>query len=371
MGHYKKQQITIFPTTRCNMQCSYCVASKSRAGVVSDIDLEFAKAGIRDYFEDGRKHQIRFYSNGEPTCALDIIKECCLYAYSLIKQRNNNDKLISEIQTNCYFNDDTARWIGENINYVWASIDGWPELNDECRKSTKDPRASYKIIDAIKLIKSIKEEKEDSFIGVRITATNYNVDKQVELVQYFNNLGIKDICIEPCFMPVDFIRTEKSITLIDIKKYAEGFIKAWEEAQKLGVKLINSFIVNFDEKVEYACRACLPTPHLTVDGYVSSCDLGFSGETLLKDLIYGEYNKQSGLIEYSKEAIDKLRKRKCEFMQSCNNCEIKAYCGGGCLGRSYHETDDFFGTIPDYCWLIKYFYKSIFQNDFNIEHLHP
>ena len=378
MGHFRKQQITIFPTNTCNLQCVYCVAAKSKSQVNKNvIDINFAKRGIYDYFSDKSKHQIRFYSNGEPTNEISIIKECISYAKGLIEERKSNniqtEELISEIQTNCYFDEETAIWIAKNINYVWVSIDGWADIQNRYRKSKDNSNSADIILNNLKKIIEIKksDSQVDSFVGVRITIVNETVDKQIELVEYFKDLGITEICSEPCFKPVDSLGVNGKITLVDIKEYVYNFYEAWKRANELGVNYINSFIVNFDEKVTYACRTCLPTPHLTVDGYVSSCDLGFHGKTNLSSLLFGKYNNNTKSIEYCDTAISKLQSRNCSNIPACKNCDIKEYCGGGCLGRAYHETNDFYGVIDEYCWAIKYLYNKMKLSNITIKHLHP
>ncbi len=378
MAHYKKQQITIFPTSSCNMRCLYCVAAKSMSSAKNKvIDLDFAKKGIQDYFSDDIHHQIRFYSNGEPTCEMGIIKECLSYGQKLIDERKRNKiptkELISEIQTNCIFDEDTVEWIAQNINYVWVSIDGWPEIQNKYRKIKDGKNSSDIVIKNIKKMLAIKNEitNRDSFVGVRVTIVEETVDKQIELIRYFHGLGITEICSEPCFKPVDHKNRNKEITLVNLKKYIYNFVEAWRVAQDIGVTYMNSFMVNFDESVTYACRTCLPTPHLTVDGYVSACDLGFHGDTLLKDLIYGEYNPEKKEIEYWSNNKKKLQSRNCQNIPACHGCEIAKYCGGGCLGRSYHETGDFYGVIDDYCWATKFLAHNLDRNKITFKHLHP
>lgn len=363
MGHAKKEQITIFPTNVCNMRCVYCAANSAEHQQESQkIDLKFAKRGISDYFSDKNKHQIRYYSSGEPTQAMDIVSETWEHAYSLV-----GDRLISEMQTNCYFDKDVLDWLGSHISIIWASIDGWPDIQNKNRPLYDKSLTGEKVIENALAL------KEKTFVGIRMTIVPETVDKQVELIEYFNSLGFKYITSEPVFLPVKNgeNNTPGKITGVNIKEYIKNFVEAWYVAEKMGMSYINSFMVNFDEKVQYACRACLPTPHLTTDGYVSACDLGFYGDSPLSDLIYGKYNELTDSIDYFTDKIIKLRSRKCENMKNCDNCFAKDHCGGGCLGRSYHETRDFYGTIPEYCWATRYLAKNLPTGKIKIDYLHP
>lgn len=363
MGHARKEQITIFPTNSCNMRCVYCAAnSAAYQDSPEKISIAFAKRGISDYFSDGQKHQIRYYSSGEPTEAMDVIAETWTYAHSLVGNR-----LVSEMQTNCCFDQNALDWIGEHISIVWASIDGWSEVQNKNRP-LRDGLPSSDIA-----LKNALQLREKTFVGIRITIVPETVDKQIELIEYFYDLGFRHISSEPVFLPVrnNGKTVDGPITRVDLKAYIKNYVDAWFAAQKMGVSYINSFMVNLDERVEYACRSCLPTPHLTTDGFVSCCDLGFYGETPLVDLIYGQYNPQEDRIIYFPEKIKKLRTRKCENMKSCSKCFAKENCGGGCLGRAYHETRDFYGVISEYCWATRYLALKLPVNNLAIPYLHP
>jgi len=363
MGHARKEQITIMTTNECTLRCQYCAAhSSEHQDNIQKIDLGFAKRGISDFFENGG-HQIRYYSGGEPTKAMDILKETWKYAKSLLVDKDK--ELISEIQTNCYFDSDTADWIRNNINLVWVSIDGWKDINDKYRPAA-DGKGSYDVA-----INNALYIKEKTFVGIRFTVVPETVDKQIDILKHFINLGFNYFCSEPVFTPVKKDSGAGKITGVDIKMYTEEFVKAWHFANENGVTYVNYFISNFDEKVDIACRTCLPAPHLTTDGYVSSCDIGYYGDTPLKDLIYGKYNREKDIIEYNEEAINKLRSRKCTNIPGCTECEVKDYCGGGCLGRAYHETRDFYGKIPEYCWAVKYLAQELPIGEISIPYLHP
>jgi len=363
MGHAEKEQITVFTTNGCNLRCKYCAGHSSvYQDKIQKINIEFAKRGISDYFDDPKKHQIRYYSGGETTQAFDIVKETWEYAYSL-----RGESLLSEMQTNCYFDRDILEWVGEHINIVWASIDGWKEIQDLYRP-VFDGSSSYEVV-----LKNISYLKDKTFVGVRSTIVPETVNKQKELIRFFHGLGINYVTSAPVFEPVkqDILYRQGRITGVDIKEYIADFIDAWYLADSLGMSYINVFMVNFDNKVKYACRSCLPTPHLTTDGYVSACDLGYYGDTPLSDLIYGKYNDENDKIDYYNDRILKLRSRYCENIRQCRECVVKDYCGGGCLGRAYHETRDFFGVIPDYCWATRELAKNLPLDKIKINYLHP
>ncbi len=118
MAHWRKQMITIYPTNQCNLRCTYCIASSGvEQARPQRINPKFARRGITDYFASN-PHGLRFYSSGEPTQAMDIIRECIEYARDLAP----ND-LEVELQTNGCLDVEDALWLADNVDNIWVSID--------------------------------------------------------------------------------------------------------------------------------------------------------------------------------------------------------------------------------------------------------
>ena len=112
-------------------------------------------------------------------------------------------------------------------------------------------------------------------------------------------------------------------------------------------------------------------PHLTVDGYVSGCDLAYCGDTQLSDFIFGRFDKERNEIEYFPERISRIRQRHAENIEECRDCEIKTNCGGGCAGLAYYATGNLLRTVPEFCKAVKYLAKHVPRNRGCVEHLHP
>lgn len=369
MAHERKRTITFFITSKCNLNCVYCVNDTRHAGEEKTIDLNFAKKGIDDFFNDRAdifgvgNNMIRFYGIGEPTTRMDLVKSITEYAKK-VKEKD----LFVELQTNGFFSENTAKWIAKNVNEVWISIDGPKEIQNRNRPSRGGKETSDIVVRNIKFL-----QKKGIFVGARATILPQDISKQIELIDYFNSIGIKWVYAEPVF---ESVKQEgktriKQITPIDLKQFAEHFVKAYKHAENLGVHYGNFFTVNFDEPCNYACRSCLPMPQLTADGYISGCDLAYSGKTQLLEFIFGKYNKEKNEIIYYPEKIGRIRQRNTKFMEGCKNCEIRSNCGGGCAGLAYYSTGNFLGVVKEFCEATKYLAKHIPRNKGCVEHLHP
>jgi uncharacterized protein len=92
------------------------------------LNFNFAKRAIDDFFRDYPSREIRFYGAGEPTLEFELMKKIKEYAHS-----QAGDKLKVELQTNGFFSKKIAQWIVENINNLWISADGPPEVQDSQR----------------------------------------------------------------------------------------------------------------------------------------------------------------------------------------------------------------------------------------------
>ena len=65
MGFWRKQQISFFLTSKCNLACYYCYIPKIEIDPEDQIiDIEFARVSLRDFFESNPSRTIRFFGAG-------------------------------------------------------------------------------------------------------------------------------------------------------------------------------------------------------------------------------------------------------------------------------------------------------------------
>jgi radical SAM protein with 4Fe4S-binding SPASM domain len=364
MGHSNKDCISILLTTKCNLACDYCYLTSCNLEGIS-IDIDFAKEGVRDYFSNSASRHIRFFGAGEPTLEMGMIKELKDFAYKL-----SGEKLVAEIQTNGVFNSQIANWLAENMNIVWISHDGIPDAHDLLRK-TKGGQPTSNIIERNILI--MLKKNPSLQIGIRATITNLNIYRQTEIIDYFDGLGIKAIYSDPVFPPVE--ENTNSIHKIEIPtdfmlEYAKEYLKAYKFAEKKGIFYGSILTVNFDQPSELFCRSCLPAPHLTPDGFVTNCDMAFSGQ-VLPDLIYGYYDRSTKKIIYDEEKVRRIRMRRASNLRQCANCEVLLNCAGGCFGEGLNETGSLLGVKQDYCDAIRFLAKNLPLNQKPYPYHHP
>ena len=368
MKHCDKLAVTINPTNRCNLRCDYCMASSAEEQdnpII--INLDFARNGIKDaimgYPTGIPVTIIRFFSPGEPTQEMDTMKSCMEYARFL------NPHIKTELQTNGLFKSfEDAKWIADNFEIVWISLDGPAEINDINRPDKNGQGRTKEIEEYLKFV------LERTSVGVRSTIKPESYHQQKEMVEYYYELGIMDLAFNPIIYSIERRdKGQRNVTYGDVMDFSKEFITAYKRAMELNVYLMNSLTFNFDEPTKIACRSCVPTPQLNPDGSVSSCDMALYYDTKeeLQCFIYGTWRKKRQKIKYYLEKIEYLSNRKLANIPVCKDCKIGPYCAGSCAGRVAYQTGSIYKIIPEYCMATKYLASKIPLGQGKMRFTHP
>jgi radical SAM protein with 4Fe4S-binding SPASM domain len=328
--------------------------------------LGFAKQGIKDFFAVSSSRHIRYFGAGEPTLEFEKMKAIRNFAYDLA-----GEQLRVELQTNGLYSSEIAKWIADNVNIIWFSYDGTPDIHD-LQRPTHGGYGTANIIE--RNIKFLTQNGKNIIVGTRPTITPLNINRQIEMIEYFYSLGVRAVFSDPVFPPVEekigkvnqILNVDESFNL----QYAQKYVKAKKRADQLGIFYGSILTINFDEETELFCRACIPSPHLTTDGHVTSCDMSYLGDTL-PELIYGKYLPDQGKIEYFPEKIKLIRLRRASNLKACKGCEVLFNCAGACFGEGVNETGIILGVKKNYCDAIKYLAKNLPRNNGLDPYLHP
>lgn len=361
MAHDKKEMISFFVTTDCNLDCIYCYTNKKK-GVHSHqtLDFEFAKAGIDDYYKTDYKKHIRFFGAGEPTVKIDLIKQISEYAKSI------DNYTTSEIQSNGCFSKNVAEWLSDNIDIIWISSDGMPKDQNYYRPFLGGGDSSPVLERNLKYL----TQNCKGITGIRTTITPNNVKTQIENIQYFASLGIRNFWVDPIFPAVG---DDEPLELVNMDIFVDEFVKAVRYAYMNNMTYGSILTCNFDERGEYACRSLLPVPHLTTDGYVSACDMALFGEdnNHMNMFIYGRWNSEKGRIDYDQRKIEILQSRKLTNLKKCSVCEVGDFCRGYCPGEVVNETKNLFGCKNVICNPTKKIFKMLSEEEKKYIYSHP
>ena len=338
-------------TTKCNLRCRYCYnADERRAITEQTIPLDLARAGIDWYFANTPYRHIRFYGPGEPTQAFEEIKEISAYAKN---HPNHGDDVTSEIQTNGVFTEKIRDWMLDNMNIMWMSFDGMPEIQNYNRplnplfKKFYGGKSSAEVLEnnVRWLIKN--KENRNLMVGARVTITDKTIDRQKEMVDYFYSLGIRHVWTNPEFyevgrIPVCQDEIKKKGFHFDMDRYVEYYLEAFQYAKGKNLQWGSFLTINFDGESPYHCRCCDPksAPHLTPDGYISACDMVVLGEEAyhMSPFVVGKWDSAKQEFIWYEDKVKALNERKSTNIGHCKSCPAKCHCGGYCLGETVNTT---------------------------------
>lgn len=371
MSHCNKKMLSFFLTTKCNLCCRYCYNAEERAKLrEKSLPIHIAKAAVDWCFSSTPYRHIRFYGPGEPTMEFDLMREITEYA------RRKDKNVTVELQTNGVFNEEIRSWLLLNANIIWMSFDGMREIQDYYRPLNPkyyDGRTSGQILEENVRWLSGNSENRNLMVGARATITNDNIDRQIEMVDYFKSLGIKFIWSDPLFSEVGEKPAGNHQT-IDLLHYVDEYVKAREYAQKKGIFYGSFLAVNFDGESDYHCRACTPlsAPHITPDGYISACDMVVIGSKPyhMDPFVIGQYDEDTGCFNIDEEKTRALEERKASNLVHCQDCPVKLHCGGYCLGETVNETGHLNGQNKMKCEAIKKLFELIGSCE-PYKYLHP
>ena len=372
MPHCNKRMISFFLTTKCNLCCRYCYNAKERNAIREQtIPIEIAKAGIDWYFSTNDSRHIRFYGPGEPTQEFEKLKIITEYA----KTHSNGGKDVTvEIQTNGVFTEDVRNWALDNINIIWMSFDGMNDIQNYNRplnpkySAVFGNRTSAEVLE--QNVKWLIQNKGNRklMVGARVTITDKNIEKQLEMVDYFYSLGIRYVWTNPLFysvgkIPVCADEKKQKDFHFDMEGYLQNYLKAYYYAKNKGLFWGSFLTINFDGESPYHCRCCTPldAPHLTPDGFISSCDMVVLGAEAyhMSLFIVGKCNDGSKSFDFDYKKIKALNERKSTNMSHCLNCPAKLHCGGYCLGETVNENGKLDGQNPVKCQAVRYLLRKL------------
>lgn len=383
MPHCNKKMLSFFLTTKCNLCCRYCYNAKERNAIEEKtLPLEIAKAGVDWYFARNESRHIRFYGPGEPTQEFERIKEITAYAKAY---PDGGENVTVEIQTNGVFTDDIRNWVLDNFNIIWMSFDGMKDVQSYNRPLKSiyneifDNRSSADVLeDNVRWLISNKGDR-NLMVGARVTITDINIDRQMEMVDYFYGLGIRYVWTNPLFydvgkVPVCEDEQKKTSYHFDMDSYIDNYLKAYGYARSKGIFWGSFLTINFDGESSYHCRCCTPlsAPHLTPDGYISACDMVVLGSEPyhMGHFIVGKWDSETKSFILYEDKIRSLNDRSSMMIGHCKNCPAKLHCGGYCLGETVNETGKLDGQNPVKCAAVQKLYKELGPCD-TYPYLHP
>ena len=329
---------TIYPTQKCNANCSYCF-EKDEEKIEMSAKVE---QGVIDYLKRNIKVEhktiIRWFG-GEPLLASkiidDISKELKFAGYHFNAMITTNAILLTPDLIKKAKQD----W---NIKSIHLTIDGYEETHGK-RKGIISPHEYEKLL---KNIKCLLENKIAVVCRINIDKNN---EDQLELIlddlRQFSREKNLLVDIAP-------LRGEGREFFLE-SEYAKLYAKAYEKL--CAANLINNICDVIPKRLHENCVACVNNSIIiNARGNLFKCVLHSTEEENRLGTIF------SGITEENKIWLNTTIREECE------QCKLLPVCFGGCIEFSVNESSK---GVP--CRKIKYYleegmdqiYQHFLKND--------
>lgn len=175
--------LILMPTEACNFRCTYCYQTFPQGKMKTEV-----REGIKKYIAQkasSLNHLNISWFGGEPTLALDVIKEL---SESILKTvEENNISFSAEMSTNGYLltSESFRSLLDLNVRRYMITLDGNSDTHDSRRFLTGGGKTFHRIIDNLKAIKELDASFE---IFIRINFDDENLDKIPDFIGYLSTI---------------------------------------------------------------------------------------------------------------------------------------------------------------------------------------
>lgn len=334
----------------CNLNCSYCFAAQGKfKGEHGLMDFETGKRALDFLVENSgsrRNLEVDFFG-GEPLVNFQVCKELVAYARSIEKEHNKNFRFT--LTTNGIgLTDEVIDWANRECYNVVLSLDGRKEVNDRFRVDISG-KGSYDRI--VPKFQKLVEKRDGKGYYMRGTFTHHNVDFTKDIFHMADDLGFKELSMEPV---VTDPNDSSALTEEDLPKI-------FEQYELLAKDMIRRSrdgkpITFYHYMLDLAEGPCI---YKRVSGCGSGTEylaVTASGELypchqFVNDPEYSMGNVWDGITR--PELRDEFKECNVYSRPDCKDCWARLYCAGGCAANSLHSTGDIHGTYEYGCEIFR------------------
>ena len=327
---FRPHEVTLFPTTRCNLRCRYCYASAGTRQV--DMPWEIARAAIDLVIENARAvgrddFIVGFHGGGEPTVHWKLVQQATLYARQ--RARDANLHGIIHCASNGVLSPSQRAFVAGNFTGMTISLDGPPDIQDRQR-----PLASGKGSSA-HVMQTLHDFQEKKFpFGIRVTLTADQGHRLDDIVRFIHQQcpQLDQVHVEPVWQCGRCQTTGERPP--SQAQFIALFAEACALAQDLGFSLFYSG-ARLDVLTNKFCAAPGDGFSVTPEGLISSCfEVADPADPRAELFHYGRYDRIRREFTIDLERVDRLRRLRVENIRHCRDCFCKWHCAGDCLAKA-------------------------------------
>lgn len=311
----------------CNLRCGYCFADGGAYhGPRGLMTQEVGEAALDFLLEASgkRKHVEVDFFGGEPL----LNKDLCVHLteYGTQKAEAMGKTLKCTLTTNgVLLDDETIAWLNDKGLDVVLSLDGRQEVHDKMRPFAGG-RGSYDQV--VGKFQRLAESRDQANYYLRGTYTHFNTDFASDVIHMADDLGFKEISMEPVVAPADtpyaLTESDKATLLAEYDRLTEHMLARKEAGDPYR---FFHFTIDLDggpclPKRLSGCGAGHDYLAVSPEGDLYPCHQ-FVGEEAYKvgDVFQGIVKPEVG--QAFKEADVRSK-------PVCMDCWARFFCSGGC-----------------------------------------
>ncbi|MGE5458856.1 MAG: radical SAM protein [Methanobacterium sp.] len=342
---FKPYEVILFPTSRCNLRCTYCYADAGRRN--TELSWDAAQAAIdlviKNACEIGlTDFQLGFHGGGEPTLAWDLLRRCADYALEEGQKRNLQARIYTA--SNGMLKQAQREYIGKYFTSINVSMDGPPDIQDQHRPRTDGSGSAAEVMETLKYFEEI-----GFHFSIRATVTSGSVHRMSEMAAFFKSEfpSLEQLHVEPVWYCGRCLSSGEGPPAGS--EFARAFIAACETANRLGLRLTYSG-ARLDTLSNRFCAAPGGGFSVTPEGIASACfEVIESSDPRAEIFHYGYYDTASNTYIFDEERQKRLRGLSVDNIRYCRDCFCKWHCAGDCLAKAIHFEEERLHRGSDRC----------------------
>jgi uncharacterized protein len=337
---FRPTQVTLFPTNRCNLRCSYCYAQGGEGGdggePLTTMSLEVAKRAIdlvaqnaKELAAEGLPHKnflVSIHGNGEPFCAFERLREIVWYAQDVSEAIGF--PVVLNTATNGVMDVDQLEFLVANFNNVNVSFDGLPELQD-AQRPLANGKGSFKLVD--RTLRRMAEAGVN--FGIRATITDANVGRIAEMTAFVaeNYPSIEQLHIEPVWECGRCVTSDHATPPAEL--FIENYLAALAVAKEKGLRLVYSG-ARQDMVTDAFCKVSSGSFTVTPTGDITACyEVSYRSDPRSERYFFGRYDAEAGNFVYDQSKLDALAELNVRNIPFCTDCFCRWHCAGDCAAK--------------------------------------
>lgn len=336
----------LFPTTRCNLRCTYCYA---RGGALEPRDLpaDAAAAAVDSFFgglpPSVRAVQLLFHGDGEPTLALDAMRHAWERFSSTARARGLASR--HRLTTNGAFGGDALEWLLGTRPYVAVSLDGVEDVQDRLRPHPDGSGSFSRVTSNLRALVA-------GGVGtvINATVTRSTLGRMAETVALAAELGVSRLHLDPCRSAGRGRGSEDAEP--DAAAFVDELLDALALGLRVGVNVTSKTLKCFTPGDGRYCGACFPLFAVTPHRSVTACpEAVLPGDPAGAVFHYGRID-EGGAVRLEPGKLEKLRGRTGDAIAACRDCFLLRTCGGGCPAQAFLQSGTIFQRDEYQCRVI-------------------